>query len=62
MQDRLNPPRVDEEDEMSVITKLAASEIYTTEPIAQFSLQLRPQFWWEFVSVPGVCPPTANQC
>ena len=45
MQDRLNPPRVGEEDEMSVIAKLAASEIYTTEPIAQFSLQLRPQFW-----------------
>ena len=42
---------------MSVIAKLAASEIYTTEPIAQFSLQLRPQFWCEFVSISGSLPP-----
>ena len=43
LRDQLNPPRSAGEDEISVIERLSASNVY--EGIARFSLQLRPQFW-----------------
>ena len=43
LKDQLTPPRSAGEDEISIIEKLAESNVY--EGIARFSLQLRPQFW-----------------
>ena len=45
IRDKLNPSMRDGEDEMSIIDRLANSDLYKMEPIAEFSRQLRPQFW-----------------
>ena len=45
IREQLNPPMRVGEDEISVIERLASSDLYRKIPISQFTLQLRPQFW-----------------